>query len=76
VAISDSIAAGTFLPPFEAYSWQAQAQPVTGEYDLFDVIVTVTAADEVFILHTMVHEPRPAQVVGSEAVPARQEAAR
>jgi type II secretory pathway pseudopilin PulG len=76
VRMPDSIAAGTFLPPFEAYSWQAEVQPVEGEYDLFSVVVMVTAAGEVFALHSMVHEPRPEQVVGGEAVPARQEAVR
>jgi type II secretory pathway pseudopilin PulG len=76
VRMPDSIAAGTFLPPFDAYSWQAQVQPVEGEYDLFSVVVMVTAADEMFALHSMVHEPRPEQVVGSEAVPARQEVVR
>jgi type II secretory pathway pseudopilin PulG len=58
-SLPDSLAAGTFPPPFEAYSWRAEVEALDGEYDLFSIGVMVTVADEAFPLHTLVHEPRP-----------------
>jgi type II secretory pathway pseudopilin PulG len=55
----DSLVAGRFPPPFEAYTWRAELAPIDGEYDLFSIGVVVMVADEAFHLHTLVHEPQP-----------------
>lgn len=59
VRLPDSIAAGAFPAPFEAYAWRVTAVPVEGEYDLFDTSVVVIVAGEAFTLRTLLHEPRP-----------------
>jgi type II secretory pathway pseudopilin PulG len=66
VRLPDSLAAGAFPPPFGAYSWRAEVEPVTGEYDLFSAGVAVLVADEEFRLHTLLHEPQP-QLAGAPA---------
>lgn len=55
----DSLAAGTFPAPFEAYSWRAEVEPVTDEYDLFTVAVVVNVGADAFPLRTLLHEPEP-----------------
>jgi type II secretory pathway pseudopilin PulG len=57
--LPDSLAAGRFPPPFEAYEWHAEAAPIDDEYDLFSIGVVVTVGDEAFPLHTLVHQPQP-----------------
>jgi type II secretory pathway pseudopilin PulG len=63
VRLPDSLAAGTFAPPFDAYSWRAEVEAADGEYELFTVAVAVFAADESFTLRTLLHEPQPTGVV-------------
>lgn len=65
----DSIAAGTFPVPFEAYSWRAEVEPVDDEYDLFTVGVVVSVGDDAFILRTLLHEPEPQVVADAPSGP-------
>jgi hypothetical protein len=62
--VPDSIAAGTFPAPFEAYSWTASIEPVKNEYDLFIAEVAVSVADEVYVLRTLLHEANPLEQSG------------
>lgn len=62
--VPDSLAAGTFPPPFEAYAWQAEVAPADGEYDLFTARIVVSVADEAFPLMTLLHASQ------TEAIPA------
>jgi type II secretory pathway pseudopilin PulG len=64
-SLPDSLAAGTFPPPFEAYSWRAEVEPVRDEYALFSVGVVVLVAGEAFTLSTLLHEPRPQVAAGA-----------
>lgn len=57
--LPDSLSAGTFPAPFEAYGWEMDVQPVDDEYDLFTAAVVVTVGDDAFPLHTLLHEPQP-----------------
>jgi type II secretory pathway pseudopilin PulG len=59
VALPDSLRAGAFPAPFEAYAWRAVAEPIDDEYDLIGIEVTVTAGPEAYPLRTLVHRPRP-----------------
>lgn len=66
-ALPDSLRAGTFPFPFDDYAWQAEALPVDGEYDLFQVNLLVTGRGEVLPLETLVHRPRPALIVAGDS---------
>ena len=57
--VPDSLAAGRFPPPFEAYGWRAEVTPAAGEYDLFSAAVVVFVNDEEFPLRTLLHVPQP-----------------
>lgn len=63
--VPDSLTAGQFPTPFETYTWTASVTPVKDEYDLFDVLVTVTSGDDAYPLRTLVHVPRPAAATGA-----------
>lgn len=67
--LPDSLAAGTFPPPFSAFSWVAQVEPVEDEFDLFTAEVTVHVADEAMSLRTLLHEPQalPTAAPGARA---------
>jgi prepilin-type N-terminal cleavage/methylation domain-containing protein len=41
-ALPDSLRRGRFASPYDAYAWTAEARPVAGETDLYDLAVTVT----------------------------------
>jgi type II secretory pathway pseudopilin PulG len=63
----DSLLAGTFGPPFEAYTWTSSVETMEDEYDLFGVQVTVEGNGESFPLRTLIHSPRPGvQVNGAQ----------
>jgi len=55
----DSVLAGRFPPPFEAYSWTARVDEMKDEYDLFGAEVVVEGNGESFPLRTLIHSPRP-----------------
>ena len=57
--VPDSLTAGTFPAPLQAYSWTARVEPVKDEYDLFTAEVTVSVADEVYLLRSLLHEAQP-----------------
>jgi type II secretory pathway pseudopilin PulG len=59
VSLPDSLASGVFPPPFDEYAWRAEVAAVASEHELFTASVVVTAFDEAFPLHTLLHEPRP-----------------
>lgn len=59
VALPDSLAAGRFDMPFEAYSWMITVEPVADAYELFAVEVVVEAAGAAFPLRTLLHHPAP-----------------
>ena len=54
----DSLMAGSFPPPFEAFSWNASVALMEDEYDLFGVEVEVLGPAERFPLRTLMHRPR------------------
>lgn len=55
----DSLRAGRFPPPFEAFEWTAVVEAVKDEYDLFAAEVVVTGQGHRYPLRTLVHRPRP-----------------
>jgi type II secretory pathway pseudopilin PulG len=57
--VPDSLRAGVFPHPFDAFSWRAEVATVDGEYDLFTIGVVVTTGAEAFPVRTLAHEPRP-----------------
>lgn len=61
----DSLLAGVYGPPFEAYSWRAEIAPVEDEYDLFSAAVTVSVEDDGLTLRTLLHEPQPELTAGA-----------
>lgn len=60
----DSLLAGTFPPPFEAYRWTATVEEMEDEYDLFGVDVVVVGPSQIYPLRTLVHRPRPNLTAG------------
>jgi type II secretory pathway pseudopilin PulG len=66
--LPDSLAAGTFPPPFHEYAWQAEVAPVDGELDLFSLGVRVTVADEAYTMRSLIHEPQVAEAAAAGAV--------
>jgi hypothetical protein len=59
----DSLLVGTFLPPFEEFTWTAEVVPSEGEYDLFAVRIQVRGRGEVFPSETLLHRPAPVLAV-------------
>jgi type II secretory pathway pseudopilin PulG len=55
----DSILAGRFPAPFEAYTWTARVDEMKDEYDLFGAEVVIDGNGESFPLRTLIHSPRP-----------------
>lgn len=55
--IPDSLAAGRFAAPFDAYEWVAFATPVRNEYRLFEIGVRVRWGDGSFDLQTLLYRP-------------------
>jgi type II secretory pathway pseudopilin PulG len=58
----DSLLAGVFPPPFEAFEWTAVVESVEDEYDLFAAEVRITGLGEAYPLRTLLHRPRPVLV--------------
>jgi len=54
-SLPDSVAAGTFPPPFDVYSWTAQIAPVDDEDNLFATEVVISSGDFAFPLRGMLH---------------------
>jgi type II secretory pathway pseudopilin PulG len=59
----DSLARGTFAPPFERYRWTAKAEPVSGARELYAVTVTITGDRRDYSLHTRLYRPIPSGVL-------------
>jgi type II secretory pathway pseudopilin PulG len=57
--LPDSLESGTFARPFEDYRWEAHADEVRAEQELFDVAIEVQWADGSYRLSTRVYRPRP-----------------
>jgi prepilin-type N-terminal cleavage/methylation domain-containing protein len=57
--IPDSLARGTFEPPFERYRWTASSEPVLGEEGLSEVQLDIHWKDGTFPLHTLLFRPSP-----------------
>jgi prepilin-type N-terminal cleavage/methylation domain-containing protein len=57
--LPDSVARGTFAPPFAAYRWTAAARPVMGERDLYDVSVDVTSDAGRLTVATRLYRSQP-----------------
>lgn len=64
--LPDSLQAGTFPPPFEAFRWTASAAEMEDEYDLFGVEVLVNGPVESYPLRTLIHRFRPVLEGGGE----------
>lgn len=55
--LPDSLARGTFAPPFAAYRWTATAQPVLGERELYEVTVSVAGDRGDYVITTRFYRP-------------------
>ncbi|HZD05623.1 MAG TPA: hypothetical protein VE173_11905 [Longimicrobiales bacterium] len=64
--LPDSLQAGRFPPPFQAFGWTATVAAMEDEYDLFGVEVVVTGPAEAFPVRTLVHRPRPVLAAGED----------
>jgi type II secretory pathway pseudopilin PulG len=62
--LPDSLAAGTFPEPLDAFAWTARVEPMRDEYDLFTAEVVVNVAAEAYVLRTLLHEPAPLPQAG------------
>ena len=59
-SLPDSVRTGRFAAPFARYRWESESRPVRGERELWDLRVTVRAADSsALTLHTRRHRPLP-----------------
>ena len=63
VSLPDSLARGTFAPPFEAYRWTAQAHAISGERELYDVTVTILGEGREYAVRTRLYRPIPTGVL-------------
>jgi len=61
--VRDSIARGTFQPPFAQYRWRISIRPVLGEVDLYDVMVEVTSDAGRINVATRIFRPPPVGVL-------------
>ena len=57
--IPDSLARGTFDPPFERYRWTASSEPVMGEEGLNEVQLDIHWQGGTFPLRTLLFRPSP-----------------
>ena len=57
--IPDSLARGTFDPPFERYRWTASSEPVMGEEGLSEVQLDIHWKGGTFPLRTLLFRPSP-----------------
>ena len=57
--VPDSLEAGAFAAPFEAFSWTIRVEPMEDEYDLFGAEIVVSGDGEAFPLRTLIHMPQP-----------------
>ena len=64
--LPDSIAHGTFLPPFEPYHWESVAKEVRGEVALLEFVVTVRWDDGAFTLSERRYRPQLSAVGGRQ----------
>lgn len=64
VSVPDSVAAGTFPPPFEFYSWTARVERVDDEDDLFVTEVVVTDGTFSYPLRGMIHRSGTVVIAG------------
>jgi type II secretory pathway pseudopilin PulG len=63
--LPDSLVAGRFPPPFDAFEWTTVVEEMEDEYDLFGAEVVVNGLGESFPLRTLVHAPRPVLTGGA-----------
>lgn len=56
-SVTDSLARGTFPPPFERYRWTAAVREVNGEPGLYDARVEVSWSGGTFPLSTRLYRP-------------------
>ena len=57
VRLADSVAHGTFAPPYGSVTWQVEAQRVSQTDGLYDVTVRVRDASDVFTLRSRRYRP-------------------
>ncbi|HEX2205097.1 MAG TPA: type II secretion system protein [Longimicrobium sp.] len=55
--LPDSVEKGTFAPPFDAYRWEADADVVPGETDLYGVEVRVAGPEGAVRVGTRLYRP-------------------
>ena len=65
--IPDSLARGTFDPPFERYRWKAGSEPVLGEAGLTEVQLDIEWNGGSFPLRTLLFRPSPFASLGLSA---------
>ncbi len=65
--IPDSLARGTFEPPFERYRWTATTEPVLGEEGLSEVLLDIHWTGGSFPLRTLLFRPSPFASMGVSA---------
>jgi type II secretory pathway pseudopilin PulG len=51
----DSLATGTFPPPFDEFSWATTVESADNEYELFAVRIVVDGRGESFGMETLLH---------------------
>jgi type II secretory pathway pseudopilin PulG len=58
-SLADSLARGTFPPPFAAYTWTASVRAAFGEPDLYEVAIAVRGTDLDYAVATRLYRPAP-----------------
>ena len=61
--LPDSLARGTFPPPFEMYRWTDSVQPLAGGRWLYDVTVTISGDRRDYTARTRLYRPLPTGIL-------------
>ena len=62
-ALPDTLARGTFPPPFAIYRWTGSVQPVAGAGELYDVTVTISGERRDYAVRTRLFRPLPTGIL-------------
>jgi len=58
--LPDSVARGTFPPPFDGYRWTTSVEPLFGAPDLYAVRIAISGARAEYAIETRLYRPVPA----------------
>ena len=59
-ALADTLARGTFPPPFDGYRWTTSVEPLFGAPDLYAVRIAISGARAEYAIETRLYRPVPA----------------